>query len=265
MRLVTLKEISAMEPGEICPGFRAQIKEVKQQKTGKNDHGPWTLQSLTLMDSTAVIQVKLFDAPEYTAQWVGAWIVVESTLNQHGKLAGILVSTYRDKKEIHVKVNGGAVITQAPDATPTAAEPAKMPPPQQAPAPTQQTPPPQQAQPPTQTAAPAKQPAPKQTAEKPDEVRQSITAAKKRLGQAANGMIMAYDAAIHIANTTTEKHPEIGIPLFGPDQLQKIAVSLWIYLDRGGLLLGLPVGKLDPWTKKNEPDHPVQSDDAAQE
>ncbi len=252
MRLVTLKEIAALEPGEIVPAFRCQVKEVKQLKTGENQYGPWTLQTLTVMDATAVMQVKLFDVPEYTAQWVGAWIVVESSLNDKGKLSGIAVSTYRDKKEIHVKGKGGAVITQAMDAAPSSQpETAKMPPPQTQPAAQQQAPPPQQqAPPPVQAVVPEKQPAPKHNGPSSEDIRQSITAAKRRLGQAANGIILCYDAALYIANEVCKNYPELNAAYFSPDIMSKIAISLSIQLNRDLLITGLPAGPLEPWTKK---------------
>ncbi len=261
MRLVTLKEIAALEPGEIVPGFRAQIKEVKQPKSGQNEHGPWTIQSLTLMDSTAIVQVKLFDAPAFTPQWVNAWIVVESSMNDKGKLSGILVSTYRDKKEIHVKAKSGAVITQATDAPsnqPAATEPDRMPPPQTQPKPTQQAPPVQQAPPPVQTVAPEKQPAPKHNGPSSDDVRQSIVSAKRRLGQAANGMILCYDATLYVVNEVSKAHPELTAAYFSPDIISKIAISFSIQLDRGLLITGLPTGPLDAWTKKAQSGKPTE-------
>lgn len=259
MRILTLKEVAAMEPGEVVPAIKVQVKEVREPKSGDNQYGPWTMQSLTVLDATAVSQVKLFDAPVYDAAWVGVWIVIESTQNTHGKLSGIQVSEYNKRKEIQVKMKAGATISQVTDATePTVAtqpapETAKAPAPVR-PAPTVQEP---------AKVAPAPVQTPKKAIQGTDEVRTAIANAKAKLGQNANGLILCFDAALYVANEVTLKHSEVTIPLFGPDQIERLAVSLWISLERSGLATGLPAGPLEGWLKKAQPKppEPEQTDD----
>jgi len=71
-----------------------------------------------------------------------------------------------------------------------------------------------------------------------------------KLSQSANGLILCFDAAIYVADCVTERHQETSIPLFTPDTLEKLAVTLWISLERSGLAVGLPSGPLEVWTKK---------------
>ena len=46
-----------------------------------------------------------------------------------------------------------------------------------------------------------------------------------------------------------KRHPDVPA-MFTPDVLEKLAISMSITLDRGGLVTGLPVGPLEAWTKK---------------
>lgn len=266
MRILTLKEIAALDAGEVVPALKAQVKEVKEPKSGENTYGPWTMQSLTVMDATAVSQVKLFDAPVYDVNWIGVWIVIESTPNQHGKLSGIQVSEYNKRKEIQVKMKAGATISQVTDATPEptaqAPEPAKAPAPVRpataqaiAPAPVRQ---PQSAPEPAKTAPAPGQGPKKAIAGTTDEIRAAIANVKGRLGQSANGLILCFDAALYIANEVTAKHSEVTIPLFGPEQIEKLAISLWISLERSGLAAGLPAGPLSAWQKAKPEPPPVE-------
>src|SRR5437016_984430 len=193
MRILTLSEISQLEPGEVVPAFKAQVKETKPIKRGNNQYGDYTIQTLTLMDATGISQVKLFDCPEYTGQWVGVWIYVQSSLNDKGKLSGIQVSTYRDKKEIHVKGNAGASIAQAtsealtPEPTRQAPPPAQQAPPPAAISPTtpQQAPAPSPRAPAPEPPAQARQPAPAKPQTTTEEVRRAIADCKTKLGQLA--------------------------------------------------------------------------------
>src|SRR5437773_8755097 len=140
MRVLTLSEIMALEFGEIVPAFRAQIKQVYPQKSDTNEYGPWSIQRVLLMDGAALMTAKLFNIPEYTSQWQGVWIYVESGQNDKGKLTGIEVvkDEYRGKVSKQIKISERATITQA---QPDTAAPATPEPTRQAPAP-QQVPPP---------------------------------------------------------------------------------------------------------------------------
>lgn len=263
MRLLTLKQISEMEPGEVIPAVRCTIKEIREPKTGTNQFGDWTIQSLTALDQTAIMQVKIFDGPVYDAAWANVFLQIESSHNDKGKLAGVEVSEYNKRKEIHVKFKQGATISQVTDETP---EPAAAPPPAPAkpavvaPAPVRQAP---------VAAAPVPQPSTKHPQPAPvtaaaADVRKAINDARLKLGQNANGLILCFDAALYIANEVTAKHSEVTIPLFGPDQVERLAVSLWISLERSGLAVGLPSGPLSAWQKAPpkpvEPEPPQEPD-----
>ncbi len=91
-----------------------------------------------------------------------------------------------------------------------------------------------------------------------------IAAAKAKLVQNANGLILCYDCAIYAADQITKRHPETVIPLFGPDELQKIAVALWISLERSGLIVGLPAGRLPDQTRTEPAKRPQPPPDEHQ-
>lgn len=244
MRLITLKDIMAMEPGEVVPAFKACVKEVREPKSGNNQYGDWTMQSLTLADATAVCPVKLFDCAIYDASWVGAWIVVESTPDTSGKLRGIQVSSYKDKKEIQIKGKAGAVLEEATDLEPAApaATPATPAPAPRAAAPVGLGSTAAVRQAPVKPVANGGQAAlPVKAKEQPTD---GVSAAKAKLGQTANAMILAYDAALYISDQVQARHDDITIPLFTPDILEKIAVSLTIELARSGIIMSLPSGPL---------------------
>lgn len=260
MRVLTLAEVQQMEPGETIPAFRAQIKEVKDfyRGTQKQSGDPFTTQKLLVMDGTALMTVKIWDHSEFTKQWQQVWVVFESGQSKKdGSLIGMRIKDdeYRGRTTRLVEVKESATITQAqPGATQTA--PQQMPPPTQAPA---QMPPPTQTAP--QTMPPPVQqqptgtpesdyeprPAPKTNGQTPQETRQAIQDARERLGKAANGLILCYDAAFYVALEVMKKHPDA---VFKPEELEKIAVHLSIALERSGVVHGLPAGPLAGWLKK---------------
>ncbi len=237
-RIIPLKQVMEMQPGEVVPGFRAQVKEVREPKSGNNQWGDWTMQSLTLMDGTAICPVKLFDCPVYDASWVGAWIIVESTADTTGKLRGIEWKEYKGKKELNIS-GKSATIEQATDLAPVApaAPPAFHQPPAPATVPAAVRPAPVKplAAAAGQAALPIKQPEPQ---------KDGVAEAKKKLGQMANAMILSYDCALFIADQVQARNANIVIPLFSPDILEKIAVSMCIELTRSGLIMALPTGPL---------------------
>ena len=234
MRLLTLKEIQALEIGETIPSFKAQIKESKPYNKGVHaEYGPWTIQNLTVMDGSGIVPVKIKNHPEFGKDWFQKWVLFECGISKKdGSLAGIRwkEDTYKGNTTRVIEVNALATV-EAIRVNPSTPEPE----------------PEQEPEIPFDQLSDQK-PEPKQSA-LPD-TKEAIQNARERLGKAANGLILCYDAAVYVALEVMKKHPDM---VFRPEELEKIAVHLSISLEKSGAVHGLPAGPLDQWLKKVDP------------
>lgn len=224
MRVLTLAEIQKLEPGETIPSFNAQIKEVKPYNQGTHaEYGPWTIQNLTVMDESGIVPVKIKNHHEFGQDWRNCHAYFESGKSQKdGGLTGIKwkEDTYKGKTTRLIEVTASATIDRngdQPDHGMYSKKDSFSP----------QTPDPRQ---------PAL----------PD-TKQAIQDAKERLGRAANGLILCYDATVYLATEVMKRHSDV---VFGPGELERIAVHLSISLEKNGVVHGLPVGPMDQWRKK---------------
>ncbi len=267
MRVIPIAEIIAMQSGESVPAVRLKFKKVGKYSTGTNEHGQWSFQNCTAADGNGEMKVKLKNRPELTKQWEGVWVYFESVVGTKKPFLGLVreVDEYRgvnspvlvaDERAVMTQDTGQPpAATQAPAAAPAAAAP--PPPVQQTPAPQPQQAAPQQPQataqaPQAAQSAPAAQQSPKRPAGpvpgSPEDRKECIRKARVQLGQAANAMKLAFDAAIHVAIHVKEKH---GLVL-PATEIEKVAVSFYIALDRANMIGGLPSGQMEE-NKATEP------------
>ncbi len=231
-----------MEKGEIVPSVRVKVRKVHDAKTLTNDRGDYTVQTLSVMDASGACDMKLWECSAFDVSWTGTWLDVQSTADASGKLRGVMVDIYREKREI--KVSGkSAIIEQATDLAPepAAAAPPAAPAPRAVHQPSTISPQPTRPAPVKPLAAGGSAPLAIKVQEKaPD----GVTLAKQKLSQIANALILSYDAALHVANSVQQRNEDLVVPLFSPDILEKLAVSMCIELARNNLVASLPVGAL---------------------
>ncbi len=259
-----------MQSGESVPAVRLKFQKVGKYSTGNNEHGQWSFQNCEAGDGNGKIKLKLKNRPELTKQWENVWVYFESVVGTKKPFLGLVreVDEYRgvnspvlvaDERAVMTQDTGQQpAATQAPAAAPAAAAPPVqqtlapqpgLPPPQIAPQATAQAP-----QGPQSAPAAHNQPqnGPKRPAGpvpgSPEDRKECIRKARVQLGQAANAMKLAFDAAIHVAIHVKEKH---GLVL-PATEIEKVAVSFYIALDRANMIGGLPSGQMEE-NKATEP------------
>lgn len=241
MREVSIADIIAMERGEAIPSFRCVLKKIGQYKSATNSVGPYSLQNLIGHDGKNDIKIKLDGRPELGAEWANKTVVFEAAKGTTKPFLGLTreLDTYRDSNNPMVKVGPLAIMNQVSKTpAPQAESPAPRPP--VAPVPAKPAAPVMPAEP------PSAEPAPDLKANMVIE-KDPVVEARKALGQAANGLIYAFDAAVYVRDVTVTKHPELK---FSTSDIKEMAVHLSIQLERRFLVHHLPSSKIKP---KNEP------------
>jgi len=256
MRVVSVVEAIQMTPGEHIPAFKGRLKKLGKYSSGDNEHGHWAFQNGTVTDGNGEIKVKFKNREALPPAWEGRAFYIESTPGTKQPFLGIVreLDEYKgvqkpcitvDERAIMSDWQGGEAATQ--QAQPAARQPAAhQPAPNVAPA-SPFVPQATNQPPPAQSSAPAaRPPAPKPGS--PEDHKECARRARVRLGKAANAMLIAFDAANHVGVEVMKKH-QIGL---GITEVEKIAVSFYITLDREGMVDGLPSGPLEtPATPAN--------------
>jgi hypothetical protein len=254
MRVIPISDILAMDHDDTVDSVVGQITKIWKRNAGNNSNGDWSLQNLTLRDQTGEIKVQLKDRDNLGPEWLNRTVSIFCNQGQRGK-TGVKAKddTYKGQTTrilsvtptAHVELHEENAPAQPPPAptvsqnrpAPTQPAPARQPapprsaPPQttQAPARTQQTKPVSQ---PPKTPAPLKE---------IDSTR-AVKMARKRLGQAANSMILCFAAAAYVREHVLARH---GIDLT-PAELEKLAVHFSITLDKEGVSGLLPSAPMIP-------------------
>jgi hypothetical protein len=239
MRIIKLSEAVAMEKGELVPAVRGAFTKVGKYTSGKNEHGQWSFQNCQFADQTGTIKLKLKNRQELTSAWENVPVVLESGVDGKGKMSGLTrdVDDYKGASTPMIVMDARAAILEgesASDASTPASEPAPEP---SRPA----------AAPSKPAAAPSKPTAAaRPSGEAPSEPNQKAAApsngdaikrTRMELGRRAVGMILAFDAAVFVAKEVEKRH---AIQLT-TSEIERIAVSFKIDLDRIGATSGLPV------------------------
>jgi hypothetical protein len=254
MRLVTIAEANAMDIGEKVPCIKGKILKVYDQTTGTNEHGAWSIQNVELVDPNDVkikLRVKLFNQKPVEKSWQGRILYIESAQGEKGvKHVTMVEDTYKKKegqpikKQLEVKeeaVVGLSDGTTAPQQPTQPTQPA----PQQTAAPQQQTP--AQSPAPTTTTTQGQRPAGTKTAQELAE--EHFTRDKKAVSdfrvdmfRAVNAFELIMDGVDYLAKRRAEKGKAMT-----PEQHQGCTTSIFIKMDRAGMVGSLPSGKIDKY------------------
>lgn len=112
MRVLAIEEVLRMESGETVPGLRGFITSVGAYYTGNSEHGPWSLQRISLADPAGnKIRLRFSNRPKLGNEWKGHEIVLTSVNGKNG-LAGMKVAEdeYRGVRQKEIVVTERAVL-----------------------------------------------------------------------------------------------------------------------------------------------------------
>ena len=200
----TVKQILAMQPGEVVQGFTGRVKKVFDQKAGTSDRGrDWKKQGVVIADGNFEIQLSIWNQSQLKSQqWEGRIIEI---WQDGGMKVGDYTPRNGGKTVRQLEVNEEATISEgngAPAAAPTA--------------------------PPARPNAPAA-PAPSVG---------GYDAAKTAAHQASALMILAGKAAIH-AGKAIEAESKV---IVSPETLSQLTSDIFGALERAGHLGNMPGG-----------------------
>lgn len=244
MRLVPLSEVINLDIGEKVPSTKGKLKSVFDIKTGENDNGTWSLQSIVLTDGPVEMRVKIWGHDVIPKSWRGKTVYISSKQGEKG-LTGVSViqDTYKwtqgqpIKKNLEVKEGAEVSLTEA-DAGASDSTPATKP---QAAA---SSTPPSHAPTPSAPATAAKAPVP---VDPISAGRDQIIRAKRFIAREMNGYELVVRAVRHLGK---KLHDE-GTPLT-EEHLEKICASLFITATRDGCFNELPYDDLAKYDAKKQ-------------
>lgn len=256
MRLVTMAEAVAFDIGEKVPCIKGKILKVYDQTTGTNEHGAWSIQNVELVDPNDVkikLRVKLFNQKPIEKSWSGRILYIESATGEKGiKHVTIVEDTYKKKEGAPIKkqleVKDEAVVGLA-DGMGSAPAPQTPAPAQQQQAPPANTPAPQsQAPTPTpQTTTTQGRPAGTKSAQELAEEhfakdKKNVQDFRVETARAINAFFLIMDGVDHLAKLRTEKGKSMT-----PEQFHGTTTSIFIKMDRAGMVGSLPSGKIEKY------------------
>ncbi len=110
MRITPISE-ALEQVGAIIPCIQGKITTCYNHESKDGQHGPYTLQALTIQDGTGEIRIALFDQRDMKP-FKGKNMILTSGKDKNGKLVGVLVQEreYKGKKSIELKVSSQAHI-----------------------------------------------------------------------------------------------------------------------------------------------------------
>jgi hypothetical protein len=230
---MTISEALKLEPGMPISEISGTIIKVGKYHSGVSDHGPWSFQTITIKDETGSIPVKLKNHNEVFAKAIGEPLTVRGIKTATNKPpAGVAraVDEYRGKNTPLILVDAKATVLVGAEENVDEPleeglehiEPDEDVPDDMKPTPGYET--------------PKQKPEPKGEGKAED----AVTRARQALGRAANGLLLAFDAAVYVSKNVREKH---GVELT-PDAIERVAVHLSIMLERNGHLLEMPYGPI---------------------
>jgi hypothetical protein len=232
-----IAEALKLEPGMPLSEISGTILKVGKYHSGVSEYGPWSFQTVTIKDETGMVAVKLKNHHEIPVKAVGEPFTAKAVKTEVNKPpSGVLraVDEYRGKQTPLIMVEPKATVTigngeNLDEPLEEGLEHIEI-----------EEDVPEDMKP---TPGYEKIKATQETGSKPnDEAKsdQAVARARIALGKAANGLLLAFDAAAYVARSVKEKH---GVELT-PDALERIAVHLSIMLERNGHLLEMPHGPI---------------------
>ena len=82
--VLTIPQLREMSEGGIPEAFKGKIKKVWKRRSGTNEHGEWTLQTVVITDGTTDIDLCFNSRDEVPPSVVGKTIYVEATKGDRG-------------------------------------------------------------------------------------------------------------------------------------------------------------------------------------
>jgi hypothetical protein len=226
MRVITIKEALAMGDGESVPAVKGTLTAVYDRKAGENSNGPWSFQDCVLKDSTGEIKVKLKDRDALDKTLKGKVVYLACIKSDKHGMVGVKRKDdeYKGKVSQILWVTSAAIIDQdAPGADEA------------------------QAAPQAHNEAPPGNDAP-----------DAVKAARQEAARIANGYIIALAAADFVLSRFNAEHDQT----MTDEQYQAMTSTIFIAIDRHGVIAGLPTGPLPQAGRKPpEPVKPQPEDD----
>lgn len=273
MRVLTIRDVEELGVDEIIPAVRGQIKKVFDYTSGTNNHGPWSFQNLILKQGGSEIKVKLKLQSKFDSSWEGANIIIMCKEGNRG-LTGVkrAVDDYKGANKPMIMVTETGIIEEdkadqggdeGPAEQPQARQRSNQPPTEtrqrQEPARQRETQPEQparqresqQEQRPSRSDPPNNPPAnrpPPPTPGSQEDQMECYRNARVLAGKMATALCLGFDAAVLVGKHVEAKH---GVKL-GAEQLEKLAVSVMISLDRADKVGGLPVDAIKADRTENQ-------------
>jgi hypothetical protein len=195
-----------MEDGETVPSVKGTLTSVWPRKAGTNSNGDWSFQNVELTDPTGKIKLKLKDREELPKKMKGRMVYVSCIQSDKHGLTGVKRKEeeyQKDGKTVQESIlwiTGTADISEEQPAGGEAKEPA----------------------------------APAQPAPETDPVKAARLAAMR----IANGMLIALKAADFVLEQYNTDRD--GTDLLDADQYQAITSTIFIAMDRQGVVAMLP-------------------------
>jgi len=238
-----MSEVLKMDFGEKVPSVKGKISNIYDQTTGQNNYGDWAIQNIEICDPAdpkSKIKVKLFDQQEVPKAWRNKLIYLECVEGDKG-MKGIEIAkdTYKLKEgapprkmlEVRRDAQISLAEAEAPQPSPAAAptQPAKA-----------STAANQGEQPAGAAQAQPARPAGKTQEQAFAEGQRHVADAMKFLNRRANAYELVMRAVDYLARRRSDQGRAIT-----PDHFQAICASLYISLDRAGMVDPIPTGVLD--------------------
>jgi len=230
-----MSEVLKMDFGEKVPSVKGKISNIYDQTTGQNNYGDWAIQNIEICDPAdpkAKIKVKLFDQQEVPKVWRNKLIYLECVEGDKG-IKGIEIA--KDTYKLKEGAPPRKMLEVRRDAQISLAE-AEPPPASQAAAPAAS----QGEQPAGAAQAQPARPAGKTPDQAFAESQRHVADAMKFLNRRANSYELVMRAVDYLARRRSDQGKAIT-----PDHYQAICASLYISLDRAGMVDPIPTGVLD--------------------
>lgn len=100
MRVLTVEDCLALDPGETIPSVKGKICALFERKTGTNSTGEWSLQNGELMDASGKIKFCLVNREELDQSWRGRTVYIQCHEGDRG-MTGVKL-----KEDDYRKVEG---------------------------------------------------------------------------------------------------------------------------------------------------------------
>lgn len=107
MRITTVAGSEQISRGNKLEAIRGRITKIFERKSGSNEHGDWSMQTIVFTDDTGTIDVMLKDREPLHPDWKGCMVLITAG-EYKGNPCGIEMDEYKEKRRF--KVTASATI-----------------------------------------------------------------------------------------------------------------------------------------------------------